>query len=808
MRRRRTIAWLLLACLGPAVGSATVEATAGGEERAREVRRVLTLLGAAGEEYREGVVDGEIVAPVEYEEARLFLDEAEGRLRDVLPAGAADLGGSFTAVRKAIARRAPLDEVGGGIERITAAVSAATGVRDEIFPAEPPSAARGRALFAENCVSCHGERADGRGPDAAGLARPPANFTDPAFMRGETPYDFFHVITVGRRKSSMPAWGDVFSVQERWDLVSYLWSIAPGEGRIAEGQGIYLTSCAGCHGATGNAAGPDSAILLKPAARFDDTVRLARKTDAEIYAAVADGRPGTPMPAFSGKLDESGIWAAVAYARHLSLGAGAFAAAPDEPADAVARRFAGLLRLLAAEVQNAGGDPGARAAILVLVEQVERQGGRVANALAAEDQAAGEALGDRLARLSAAVRRAAPPAEAAALARDIARTVDDRLAAKEESVAAAGTDRLDEVRRMLDAALAAYRAGDARAVYLVSDAYFQFEPLEKQITLAAPEITRRVESRFIELRGLLGRPGEADAAAALVAAIGADLDAARRALEPHANPYTLAFQSATIILREGFEVILILGALLAYVVKSGNPQMKRPIWWGALAGVATSLVAAYVIGHFLAATGAAVEVLEGATMLLAAAVLFFVSYWLISKAEADKWQRYIQGKVKTALARGSAWALGGAAFLAVFREGVETVLFYEALLGTAKGAEGMIAAGFAAGAAALGFVYLLFIRFGMGIPIRPFFFGTSVLLYYLSFVFAGRGIAELQEGGVISTTPAAGVPQIDLLGIHPTVEGLLVQGVLLACLLYAVAVTAGRSRRERAKVEAALAAER
>jgi high-affinity iron transporter len=192
-------------------------------------------------------------------------------------------------------------------------------------------------------------------------------------------------------------------------------------------------------------------------------------------------------------------------------------------------------------------------------------------------------------------------------------------------------------------------------------------------------------------------------------------------------------------------------------------------------------------------------------MLLAAAVLFFVSYWLISKAEADKWQRYIQGKVKTALSRGSGWALAGAAFLAVFREGVETVLFYEALLGTAEGAEGMVVAGFAGGVVALAFVYLLFLRFGMRIPIRPFFFGTSVLLYYLAFVFAGRGVAELQEGGLISTTPTAAVPQVDLFGIHPTVEGLLVQGLLLACLLYAVAVTLARSRRHRTQVEQAVA---
>jgi high-affinity iron transporter len=145
--------------------------------------------------------------------------------------------------------------------------------------------------------------------------------------------------------------------------------------------------------------------------------------------------------------------------------------------------------------------------------------------------------------------------------------------------------------------------------------------------------------------------------------------------------------------------------------------------------------------------------------------------------------------VKRALSRGSAVALGGTAFLAVYREGVETTLFYQALFAGAGTATHAAVGGFATGCAALAVVYVLFQRFGKRIPIRQFFFITSSLLYYLAFVFAGRGVTALQQVGWVSATPAPGVPRIDLLGVNPTLEALLAQAVLLLLLAYAVVVT-------------------
>ena len=128
----------------------------------------------------------------------------------------------------------------------------ATGVSEAVVPPDRPSPERGRAVFQANCAACHGARGAGDGVDAARLGVKPANFTDLAFIRDETPWDFFNVVSVGRKKGGMPAWGQALSSQQIWDAVSYIWSLGRTPEVVASGQRIYGTRCAGCHGATGD----------------------------------------------------------------------------------------------------------------------------------------------------------------------------------------------------------------------------------------------------------------------------------------------------------------------------------------------------------------------------------------------------------------------------------------------------------------------------------------------------------------------------------------------------------------------------
>jgi high-affinity iron transporter len=257
-------------------------------------------------------------------------------------------------------------------------------------------------------------------------------------------------------------------------------------------------------------------------------------------------------------------------------------------------------------------------------------------------------------------------------------------------------------------------------------------------------------------------------------------------------------QSFLIILREGFEAILIVGAIAALLVRTGHRSHLRAIWIGVIVALVASVVTAILLETVLSAVPASAEIVEGVTMLVAVAVLFSVSYWLISRAEAAKWQQFISEQVKRALQSGGGTALGLASFLAVYREGAETALFYQALFSDASTVAGPLILGGLVGALALVVVFTLFYRFGIRIPLRAFFMITSVLLYVLAFIFAGKGVHELQEGGALSETHLA-VPRIADLGIYPTVESLALQAVLLVLFVYAVLKTFGpRAPAQRA----------
>ena len=190
-------------------------------------------------------------------------------------------------------------------------------------------------------------------------------------------------------------------------------------------------------------------------------------------------------------------------------------------------------------------------------------------------------------------------------------------------------------------------------------------------------------------------------------------------------------------------------------------------------------------------------------MLVACAVLFYVSYWLISKVEVAVWQRFLRDKVERAAASGSGLALAAVAFLAVYREGFETVLFYKALyVSGGTGGAAPITLGLGVGGVALIAAYVGIEKFGIRIPLRPFFAVTGATLLLMAFVFAGTGVKELQEGGYIGSTLVPGAPRSEFFGVYPTVQTLAVQGLIVAAVLAAGVWWLVR-RRER-KLPAAL----
>ncbi|MDR2743207.1 MAG: FTR1 family iron permease [Treponema sp.] len=248
------------------------------------------------------------------------------------------------------------------------------------------------------------------------------------------------------------------------------------------------------------------------------------------------------------------------------------------------------------------------------------------------------------------------------------------------------------------------------------------------------------------------------------------------------NAVAVFLGSLFIILRDGFEAILIVSAIIAYLIKSGNKKKTKAVYLGSLVALGASVVMAFAF-NALAGAAESRELVEGITVLFAVAVLFYVSNWMVGKAEAAAWTGYIEGKVQSSVAKGSLFSLASAAFLAVFREGAELILFYWALLVDTQTYVSMVWAGLGVGCAVLVVIYILIRFMSVRIPLKPFFMGTSVVLSIMAVSLIGTGVKNLQTANVVGVSPVSGIASFDLLGIYPTVETLIPQGVLLAVLM-------------------------
>ena len=276
--------------------------------------------------------------------------------------------------------------------------------------------------------------------------------------------------------------------------------------------------------------------------------------------------------------------------------------------------------------------------------------------------------------------------------------------------------------------------------------------------------------------------------------------------------------SFLIILREGLEAILIVGAIIAYLIKSGNKKGVVPVYIGSVLGVVCSFIMAGILNWLIARSAEyhmSQEIIEGIAALTAVVVLFYVSNWMISKSESATWTKYIEGKAQTGSERGSMVALAFTAWLAVFREGAEVILFYQPML--AEDRPDMVWAGFFIGVAALVVVFILIRFVSIKLPIKPFFLATSILMAAMSICFLGAGIKELMEGGVfdnfeymtMSPSWLSWIPYndtLDVLGIYPLIGTIVPQLILLVITIITFAIALRRNKKARLEAEAKQAA--
>lgn len=505
---------------------------------------------------------------------------------------------------------------------------------------------------------------------------------------------------------------------------------------LARGRELYQTTCSACHGVAGRGDGPQGAALKPRPANLADSIGLSGSSPLDFYRRITVGVAGTAMAPYEHTLSIEDRWAVATYASSLRL------PAPAGEVPAALRGFSATARLSDADIRGALG-PGATSAQLAAV--------RTSQGASAEGQ------------------------------------LSDRVFAT--------------VRAQLDSAYDLAVAGhqdEARSTAM--DAYITFEQVERVLSVKNPSLTTRIEAAFSVLRTRAGTGASTAELAQIRRDLIRELATAERTVVDQVSPSNLLVQSFTILMREGLEAILVIGALMAFLVKTGNGHRRRDIHLGVAAAVVMSLLVAAALETVFVLSQSHQEGLEGGVLVLATGTLFYVSYWLLSKMEVAKWNRFVKGKVQDALTRGSSLALASVAFLAVFREGFETVLFYKALaVSGGPGAWAPVLGGIVAGSVGLAAVYLAINRFGVRLPLKPLFGVTSAFLYYMAFVFAGKGIAELQESGLVSLTPVSWAPRIPVIGVYPTVESLALQALLVLLAIVALVWTFGiEPRRLRA----------
>ncbi|HEX3036306.1 MAG TPA: FTR1 family protein [Thermodesulfobacteriota bacterium] len=524
------------------------------------------------------------------------------------------------------------------------------------------------------------------------------------------------------------------------------------------GRSLYAKNCAQCHGVAGAANGPLTSNFNPPPMNFTDPSSTGSISPFKVYNTMSYGIEGTAMSPFP-NLTEEDKWNVAFYILSLR-----FSQKESEEGKAV---------LSLNQIPDELKDPKALATLSndELSDKLKPYIG---------DE---ETLVNALAYLRRGVSESKKP---------------------EENPLAITSTALKEAVQL-------YEDGKKEEAYKKAlDAYFEgFEKVEPQLFSRDAKFGRNVEAKFTELRGLIKDGRSVQDIKDLHRQIDNDLERASIILM-NGKPIGKALSfinSFAIIVREGLEAALIVAAVIAFLGATGAKDAIRYVHLGWALALVAGFITWGLAQTIIKISGAQREVIEGVTSLLAAAVLFYVSYWLITKIEVKKWKEYIQSKVKSALSRRSIFALASVSFFAVYREAFETVLFYQALWLQTDNSQSAVMWGFLCGAVLIVGLVVLIFKLGLRVPLKYFFSITTSLLYLLCFVLMGKGIRELQEAGVVGITPLDFIPQIDVLGIFPTLETSIMQGSLLIAFIGAL-LWLGFIKREREKKEIAISVSR
>jgi high-affinity iron transporter len=490
---------------------------------------------------------------------------------------------------------------------------------------------------------------------------------------------------------------------------------------IARAKQLYTENCASCHGETGRGDGM-AAVGMEPAPTdFYDTERAHQRSLFGLYNTITLGVGGTPMPARP-DLSDMDRWALAFY---------------------VGGMYADAATLQAGEA-------------------------------AMQQQAI--TLNDAVTLSPAEL--AATNAQGVAIAAWVRQNPGSLFTGK--------ADPLDVTRDFLAQSVQLYKDGNIKAAAdaAVTGYLEGFELIEAPLSNVDAALMKQTEAAMMAFRHAIAQQASTEQVEAHYTEVLALLDQSTAALQGEALSPSVAFSGSLIILlREGLEIILVLAAIITFLVKSGRSDALRYVhagWILALvAGVATWAVSSYVF----TISGATREVTEGVTALLAAVILLYVGFWMHRNANAKRWSEYLKSQVQTALDTRTLWTLAVVSFLAVYREIFEIILFYQALWAQVNAdSHRAVFYGAVLALALLALMTWLIFRFGMRLPLKQFFTASAIIMIALAFIFTGKGIAALQEAGSLATSPVP-FPTIELLGIYPNLQALVLQAIVVVLAL-------------------------
>ncbi|MXS84435.1 iron permease [Nitrosomonas sp. HPC101] len=493
---------------------------------------------------------------------------------------------------------------------------------------------------------------------------------------------------------------------------------------LARGATLYQSHCASCHGVSGGGDGPAAVGLDPPVIAFTDVERADQRSPLSFFQTISQGVEGTSMISYAEQLNEADRWALAYYTGTLA--------------------YTGDIERGRALWQQ---DTGARAHISNLDELSRTRADQI-SAILDKDQA--HALIGYL--------RAQPDALEQALT----------------GIALA--------RGRMAASVNAYRAGNNKeAIQLARSAYLDgVEPVELQLSAIDSALLARIELGMGTFRSGLSNDIGIDSIVKQATEVDELLVNAQKLTSSAGNATTTFFGAFTILVREGLEALLIIVALLAFLNKAGKRETLRYVhagWISALvAGGGTWAVAHYMVDI----SGASRELTEGVSALFAALILLAVGLWMHQKSTGDRWQTYLKEKMSDALNKKSAWFLFILAFISVYREVFETILFYAALW--QEDQKVWLLGGIGAAVLVLALTAWGLLRTSRRLPISTFFAASSVLIAVLAVALTGKGVSALQKAGWIDVSLAP-IPHIDLLGIFPTWQTFLSQLAVVVVLI-------------------------